>query len=73
VLYLTHQNPKLDIGDFQSDLTLIGMIQLLGHHAVTEFPLRRGVHKTLQEFDLSDAQRFKETLYGRGYSNIVSL
>ena len=67
VLYITHQNPDLESGDYQSDMTLVGLTQLLGHQSVTEFPLHRAVHKTLEEFALPDAQRFKKNLYGGGY------
>ena len=66
VLYLSHQNPDLDSGDYVCDLTLVGLLQLLGAHRVVEFPLRRAIHKTLQDFHLSDAQRLRDTLYGKG-------
>ena len=66
VLYLSHQNPDLDSGDYVCDLTLVGLLQLLGAHRVAEFPLRRAIHKTLQDFHAADAQRLRDSLYGKG-------
>ena len=63
---MTHQNPDLDSGDYLADLTLVGFLQLLGTDQVVEFPLRRAVHKTVQDFGLSDATKLKNTLYGKG-------
>jgi len=71
VLYLTHTWQDLyghtDMGDFQADLTLIGLKEVLGEDGVIDYPKRKAIYRTHNEFNTSAFEEARSRLYGKGF------
>jgi hypothetical protein len=74
ILYITHQDKDMDKGDYMTDMLLHGLKSLLGVGAVTDFPRRDGLYKTVREFnETSEYNPRRQKLYGLGFSWGLSL
>jgi hypothetical protein len=69
VLYLTHHiEGKSKGGDYQIDLTLIGLKQLLGDSNVIDYPTRKIIYKGEEEFNTTGYAHSQSKLYGNGFT-----
>ncbi len=73
IFYLTHQDRDMDKGDYLTDFVLHGLKKLVGMKAVTDFPTRDGLYKTLKDFNETNYLLSRSKLYGGGFSWAMKL
>jgi hypothetical protein len=68
ILYLSHD--VNDNGDYMVDLTLHGLIEYFGEDStvIVDYPQRKAVRKTIDDFLDEDYHRKLDSMYGRGFT-----
>ena len=68
VLYLTHQDHDMDKGDYLTDMILHGLKALYGTNKIIDFPMRRALYNTIDEFNHTNYLLNRNKLYGKGFT-----